>query len=203
MSILPAIARLLVAEHNRRPITGDALLIGRQTVAFDPSMTDVEFFKSIAPDIRSVRALDVSGYEGADIIHDLNDELPVTLHNIADFIFDGSCLDNLFDPANAMRSFSRMLRPGGRLFCFEHGTPIQSAFVCFSPEWFRGFFTANAWPDFSVTAQSFDNIMDETWVPGPPCGRDFVTVALGTKGFASTDHKSPIQEQYRKLHEAA
>ncbi len=84
-----------------------------------------------------VIALDVSDYEGAEIIHDLNTPLPNKYRSVADFIFNGSCLDNLFDPAMAIKSMSKMLRPGGRVMHVEHGSPIQGAFLCYSPEFFR------------------------------------------------------------------
>jgi hypothetical protein len=46
-----------------------------------------------------VRAIDVSGYEGAEIVHDLNLPIPASLTAIADVIVDGSTLDNTFDVA--------------------------------------------------------------------------------------------------------
>jgi 2-polyprenyl-3-methyl-5-hydroxy-6-metoxy-1,4-benzoquinol methylase len=62
-----------------------------------------------------VKAVDVSPYEGAEVIHDLNQPLPDRLRGTADFIVDGSVLDNVFDPATGLRNLTEMLRPGGRL----------------------------------------------------------------------------------------
>ena len=58
--------------------------------------------------------LDVSHYEFAEIVHDLCQAVPENLYEQFDFIFNWSCLDNIFDPATAMKNMSRMLRPGGR-----------------------------------------------------------------------------------------
>jgi hypothetical protein len=48
----------------------------------------------------------VSPYEGAEIIHDLNRPVPDKLKESADFIVDGSTLDNVFDPAMVLRNFA-------------------------------------------------------------------------------------------------
>src|SRR5262245_28941827 len=118
MGILPQMAKFLVREHKHKSIAGDILLIGRQSVVltleqalallesedvkprenflheFDSGnyITDRCFFSMLSPG--RLCALDVSDYEEAEIIHDLNTELPAKYHNIADFIFNGSCLDN-------------------------------------------------------------------------------------------------------------
>src|ERR1700691_6486990 len=73
---------------------------------------DDAFFRLLG--VPAIRALDHSGYEGAEIIHDLNRPIPAHLENTADFILDGSTLDNLFSPSTAIQSVARMLRPGGR-----------------------------------------------------------------------------------------
>jgi hypothetical protein len=62
-----------------------------------------------------VLALDHSNYEGAEIIHNLTTPVPPELRKRADFILDGSPLDNVFDPATVITNFAEMLRPGGRL----------------------------------------------------------------------------------------
>jgi SAM-dependent methyltransferase len=64
---------------------------------------------------REVRALDVSGYEGADIVHDLNEPVPEELEGRFDLVFDGGSLEHVFDVPAALRNYMRMVRPGGRL----------------------------------------------------------------------------------------
>jgi SAM-dependent methyltransferase len=64
---------------------------------------------------REVRALDVSDYEGADIVHDLNEPVPEELHGRFDVVFDGGSLEHVFDLPTALRSYMRMVSPGGRL----------------------------------------------------------------------------------------
>ena len=64
---------------------------------------------------REVTALDVSGYEGAEIVHDLNEPVPPELERRFDVVFDGGSLEHVFDVPTALRSYMRMVRPGGRL----------------------------------------------------------------------------------------
>src|SRR5258708_16451589 len=195
MSIFPAIIRLLKAEHAYRPIKGDLVLIGRQRVELPEPTSDVELFASFCS--ARVRALDVSPYEGAEII------------------FDGSCLDNLFDPGMAIRSLWAMLRPGGRIMLFEHSTAIQGALVSFSPEWFFDFFAANHYEDCQIKLGMFTSMQEawilQDWLPfddkekpvtaSPDVG-NFVSIVLAEKGRASTDDVLPIQGYYREVHRA-
>src|SRR5690349_9414278 len=135
-------------EHAYRPIIGDVLFIGRQTVYFSPQdlarrlrdhcaevdagaievdrttvnrnlagelATDRSIFRALGLPAERIKALDVSPYEGAEVIHDLNQPIPANLRGCADFIVDGSTLDNVFDPAMALRNYAELLRPGGRL----------------------------------------------------------------------------------------
>ena len=128
------LASLIIREHAWRPITGTVLLLGRQTMFFTPEyamalvreaglpvpnvdfradsstrlskesyISDEDFFRLLG--VPTIRALDVSAYEGADIVHDLTTPIPPEMEGIADFILDGSTLDNVFDAlAQAWRS---------------------------------------------------------------------------------------------------
>ena len=59
-------------------------------------MTDRALFKSFST--CSVSAVDISDYEGAEIILDLCSDVPEEFHNRFDFIIDAGSLDNIFDP---------------------------------------------------------------------------------------------------------
>ena len=177
-----------------------------------PYITDRSFF-SMFSDARVI-ALDVSAYEGAEIVHDLNFPLPRGNENIADFIFNGSCLDNLFDPATAIKSMSKMLRPNGRIVHLEHGTAIQGALLCYSPEWFFDFYAINNYVDCKTFVCTFiDSIVghwqvslwhpfrlegDERKLSSSSLGiGDFVNIVIAEKGSHSTNDRTPIQSHYR------
>jgi hypothetical protein len=67
-------------------------------------------------------SLDVSSYENAAIIRDLNLPAPSDLNGRFDFIYNGSCLDNVFNPAQAIINLSSMLSTTGRILHLKHGT---------------------------------------------------------------------------------
>lgn len=166
-------------------------------------ITDRSFFSLFTG--AELKSLDVSPYEGADIIHDMNDELPDAYRDTADFVFDGSCLDNIFDPARALRSMSKLLRVGGRIFCFNHSTLIQSAYLAFSPEWFWDFFEVNGFKNIRMFSCAFENVLGPwnvyPWLPGTAYPkRDFITVAIAEKTDETTTSVAPIQAHYRKMH---
>ena len=218
MSLFPAVMDLLRAEAAFKPITGDLVLIGRQRVEHS-EQTDKEFFATLGD--ASFHALDVSDFEGADIIHDLNAPLPRHLYGIADFIFDGSCLDNIFNTAAAMRTLSRLLKPGGRIVLMEHGTAFQGpgapagALMTFSPEWFFDFFAAFDYADCQIYLAVFPwgmfrgdwsvrqwepfDAHDNPVSPTPMCG-DFVNIVIAEKGLGTPVEIMPIQAQYRLMH---
>lgn len=63
--------------------------------------------------------MDVSDYEGANVLHDLNHPVPPALHGQYDFILDGGTSEHVFDIAEAFRNYHRMLRKGGQLLAFN------------------------------------------------------------------------------------
>jgi len=97
----------------------------------------------LAMGARSVHALDYSSYEGAEILHDLNKPLPHELGDVCDLLFDSGSLEHVFNVPEALASYIKLVRPGGRIIldmpttgCCGHG------FYQFSPELFFNFFNA-------------------------------------------------------------
>jgi len=62
----------------------------------------------------AMEAMDFSDYEGATILHDLNQPVPKKLEQQFDFIFDGGTLEHVFNVPVALENVFRMLKPGGR-----------------------------------------------------------------------------------------
>jgi SAM-dependent methyltransferase len=162
--------------------------------------------------------LDRSPYEGADIIHDMNSPLPVELVGKYDFIYNGSCMGNIFDPVSFIRNTSKMLKVGGRLLMTEASGPNPGAYLTFSPQWFFSFFAVNNFVDCKVylvvgrdpgpNRYMYDCDLflwkpDFTRIEGydyhAACrtldGLSHVLI-LAEKGPDSTDDQSPVQLQY-------
>ena len=247
MGIMAPIVRLLLREHLRRNFTGRGLLIGRQTIPISPDeaiaiikeegislranvnaidkstrsardrgyIDDGAFF-SLFSDM-DVTSLDVTDYEGAEIVHNMHEPIPNELENSFDFIWNGSCLDNMFDPSTAMQNTARMLKPNGRVFCMEMTSPHFDAYTMYSNAWFFDYFAVNGFAECQVLNIFFSP--DDLWSGPyhvftadsfearsrliPTLGMEkyaMLTFATAQKGSGSSFDKKPIQWQYRPDH---
>jgi hypothetical protein len=86
---------------------------------------------------QKVDSLDASSYEGASLIHDLNEPLPPLHKGQYDLVFDGGTLEHVFNFPVAIRNAMEAVRIGGHLFLH---TPTNNycghGFYQFSPELF-------------------------------------------------------------------
>lgn len=185
MGIPKLFAEMIVREHIFRPLAGEALVVGRQTVEFKPdeitsfmqglgAVPAVAGALEIDKDTRAtegtsisdraffrllgleqLKFLDVTDYEKADIIHDLSDPLPDYLLGVADVVVDGATLDNVFNPAQALISLAGMLRPGGRVFLYNVGSDHTGPYTVLTPLWFYDYFVGNGFPRVLVYASVF------------------------------------------------
>jgi len=249
---------VILREHTHKPLHGDALFIGRQTVSltrdeaiaklqsygipsaidpasieidtstihhrpgFETSISDVSFLRLLG--LRNIRALDHSSYEKAEIIHDLRRPLPWRLRRSADIVIDGSTLDNVFTPATVLQNFARLLKPGGRLFMLNAGSPYDTAYVLTTPMWYVDYFVANGFADCKVYVvvgdemnldkKNFDKknfnvfYVDLAQIESRrrEMGRflslrPLSIVVFAEKGTRSTWDKLPIQQDYRSPEE--
>jgi len=210
----------LFEEENIQPRSGYFVELDNSTVTTAGSafLTDRSFLSMFTD--AEVIALDASACENAEIVHDLNDPLPVQYENAADFIINGNCLSNVFDPVTAIESLSRMLRPGGRMFSFELGTQAHGAFLMYSPEWFFGFYAANSYDGCKIYVAHFDQDLNDDydvylWHPffdqnGQPNrspmridDSDFLLYVVAMKGVNSTNDRAPTQASYRMMQDLA
>jgi SAM-dependent methyltransferase len=111
-------------------------------------VSDRSFYAAFSP--ARLTVLDVIDYERPDIVHDMTRPIDPSLEGRFDFVINGSCLDNLFDPVMALKNTARMLRPGGRLFQFEACNSLPAAYLKYSPDWFHDYFAVNEFADCKV-----------------------------------------------------
>lgn len=141
--------RFLKAIHNDSGDFKKTLTIGRQGMYIqkhsveailgiqDFGMTDFcepmlqKYFGSTIVD-----SIDNSTYEGASLIYDLNNPLPNDIGKY-DTIFDGGCLEHIFNINQALKNLSGLCNPGGQII---HVLPANNqcghGFWQFSPELF-------------------------------------------------------------------
>lgn len=241
----------IIREHRYRPITGDVMTVGRQTVyytpeqlldllrnhgmpldvdpntieldkdtidrlpGFDPRLvTDVALLRLLG--VQNPRALDHSDYEGAQIVHDLRYPLPPNLEGIADFMIDGSTLDNIFTPSTVIQNYAALLKPGGRLLTTNAFSSLESAYVIMTPMWYFDYFVTNGFADCRVYIILYfedgdrDNVyaldLDFLRAAKRDMGRfgspyRSTTIVFAEKGDHSTHLKLPNQQDYRSQQE--
>jgi hypothetical protein len=170
-------------------------------------ITDSTFFGLLG--VRNVRAIDHSTYEGADIILDLNEPLPEPQESSVEFLFGGSVLDNIFDPATYIKNLARLLRPGGRLIDQNLASFHHHAYLLASPAWFFDYFVLNRFSDCKIyllqvgavwhlyglevdPAEDFIGDMGSA-----PLSEPFGIVVVAEKGRDSSWNIVPSQDQYR------
>lgn len=175
-------------------------------------ITDRYFMKMLG--VEDLRFVDVSDYEGADIVADLGYPVDDSLHERFDFIYNGGCLDNMFNPATAIINMSRMLRPGGRVVCLESASSYNSPYLMYSPGWFFDYYVTNGFSDCKVYVCSYRDLRTLFFGPwdlfyydwqfnknGPSPeaihSNHLLIITIAEKAADSTADRQPIQYQYR------
>lgn len=138
------------------------------------TVDDRELIASLSPEIKQVDVLDMSAYEGANVICDLNYPVPDRLLNQYDFIYDSSVLDNVFNPASLVSNIAGMLKSRGRAIMLNVASFYPGALVSVHPEWFYGFFAINKFFDCKIyltenTQPGINRFVYDThlWLYGP------------------------------------
>ena len=98
---------------------------------------------------REVVITDVSDYEGATLLMDLNNPAPEELTGQFDVILDIGTLEHLFDVPMALANLARMLKIGGELILIlPASNAIDHGFYSFSPTLLFDYFKANGFDNF-------------------------------------------------------
>lgn len=111
--------------------------------------SDVAVFRTLGA--AEVLALDCSAFEGAELVHDLNQPLPDRLASRFDLVLDSGTLEHVFDVRTALINANRMVKPGGRVI---HMTPCNNyanhGFYQFSPTLLIDYYEANGFDGLQV-----------------------------------------------------
>jgi hypothetical protein len=176
-------------------------------------ITDDSFYAAFTGS--SYEIMDVTDYEGATIIHNLCQSVPDELMGRFDFIFNGSVLDNIFDPAAAMRHITQMLSPHGRVMHIEMASNLLFEYLIYSPDWFLDYYVVNGFRNCRIYVCTFNNVEELKFGPWQvyayrPRGdgnvgvslREVVTahavlIVVAERWPSSTFDKMPIQWCYR------
>lgn len=195
--------RLLLEQHRTRPFSGAVLELGRQDIyasldemkewarIHSVALRDVAASASNKPHLRekkyvddvtafkalgfdAVESLDVSSYEGATYVHDMNLPVPAALHAKYDLIFDGGTIEHIFDQASVFRNIGAMLKVGGRVIHvspssnhMDHGLYMYSPTLFFDYYWANGYEIAGSYLlQYDIFAHETTPTLVYEYVPG-------------------------------------
>lgn len=118
-------------------------------------------------------SIDATNYEKANLIVDLNVfpqqkrilgiEFNKKSAGDFDYVYDGGCLDNVWNPSNALINLASMIKPEGRIINWAAGSNWPGNMCAISPEWLLGFYTINNFTKIRV--YSFCIVNDGTVYP--------------------------------------
>ena len=247
MGIPRGTARLLLDEHRRQPFTGRVLQFGRSSIYFtwdelqhwaglhqvklapvqdvrlshDPRLAqqgcidDHTFFEALGFD--EVESCDISDWEGAEHVFDLNLPVPEDLHGRFDVVLDPGSSLQIFHQPNLLANIHALLKVGGRIvhagvpsnnhmdlgfymfsptffhdFYSANGYRIETELVCvLEPYWHRGRLHAPPWKIYRYTSGCLDHINY-----GRYGGRQTALFAVATRLEQSTGDRIPQLGQY-------
>jgi hypothetical protein len=93
--------------------------------------------------VDELEILDNSAYEGATLIHDLNQQIPESLCAHFDAVIDAGTLEHVFNFPVALANLMKMVKVGGSIFITTPANNLCGhGFYQFSPELFFRAFTA-------------------------------------------------------------
>lgn len=146
-----ALHLLYLRQKYRDKMTGRILQLGRQDTYFDfptfkaraqsigTNLIDVPITtvknpwidQSVIDDqtlfsalgFQRVESLDFVPNEKPSLVHDLNEQVPSSLHERWDVIYDGGTFEHVFDLATAFSNIHKMLKPGGLII---HESPTNN-----------------------------------------------------------------------------
>lgn len=161
MAIPLQVAALWASEHRQRPFGGRLLQLGRQSLFFDRAAfqqwcqrgqlptppgnhppTDMDLFPLFG--FHEIESTDLAADDRPTFLHDLNRPVPAEYHGRYDCVYDGGTIEHVFNPAEALTSVVKLLKPGGRaVHLAVTSNYVDHGFYQLSPTLFWDFYTAN------------------------------------------------------------
>lgn len=204
---------------KKKPL-GDTITIGRQTlyvinsivkriVGTKLSYNDQPYCEELLKeDFGAIRvdSIDYSAYENATYVHDMNKPLPADLRGKYDTVYDGGCLEHIYNAPQALENCSLLCRPGGQIL---HILPTNNfcghGFWQFSPELFFSLYSeSNGYKETEVFVADLSDTRKWYQVTAPSNGRR-VTISSATEmyvlvrtvlGRTDFSHSGVLQSDY-------
>lgn len=101
-----------------------------------------EFFRLLGA--KETASVDRSAFEGATLLHDLNERFPENLRGYYDLVVDGGTLEHVFNYPAALRNCMELVRVGGHFVTFTPASgQMGHGFYQFSPDLLYRVFSAD------------------------------------------------------------
>lgn len=157
MGIDKDVAKFLLSARERGADFARVLMLGNQRADFferdykilsdafnlkdfPQTTSGADFFRYLGAS--EISAMDYSDYEGADVLHDLNQPIGDDLKERFTFILDGGTLEHVFNFPVALRNAMEMVSIGGQFAVIAGGNNfLGHGFYQFSPELFYRVFS--------------------------------------------------------------
>ncbi len=194
-----------------RPDKGKFLIYGRPTLRWDGAPSPEDYYKS-AFGYSEVHSLDVSAYEGATFVHDLNDPaLPPELVGQYDYVSMGGTAEHIFNVGNALWKAAELVKVGGVVICSGPANNwLDHGFYQLCPTLKFDYFQQNGFELGSSTATLFRPDEDDfrrvvPLYPGEAWTLNYVPARIShtlraTRLATSTSRALPLQSIYRVKH---
>jgi hypothetical protein len=164
----------LLYGFSKESLTGlfDQSSIDTDTLRTRNSISDASYIKNLVG--METFSFDATDYENAGVILDLNkpfdDQLNQSQLNKFDGLFDGGCLDNVWNPAQSQMNLASLLDSGGRIINWVSASNWPGAFCMISCEWLLSFYAINGFKNIRVywfhpisDGTNWPNLTAEVW----------------------------------------
>ena len=150
----------------------DSKAIDQDTLRTRNSVSDSAYVKNLIK--METFSFDATSYENPERILDLNtpfdSQLQVSEMNRFDGLFDGGCLDNVWNPAQSQMNLASLLKSKGRLINWVSASNWPGAFCMISCEWLLSFYAINKFRNIRVywfhpiqDGTNWPNLSAEVW----------------------------------------
>lgn len=141
----------------------DGVSLGDLVARVDDASAGEELIARLGAE--TVDSMDNSPYEGANVIHNLNEPVPDHLKLAYDVVFDGGTLEHIFDYPAALANSMQMVREGGWFLSIAPSNMWNGhGFYQLSPEVFRTALSERHGFELKLMAFALSKFHKEYWV---------------------------------------
>jgi len=166
------LARLYGVESELLDGLFDSRAVDQDTLRTRNSVSDAAYIKNLIN--METFSFDATSYENAQRILDLNkpfdSQMDSSELNRFDGLYDGGCLDNVWNPAQSQMNLASLLKKNGRIINWACASNWPGAYTMISCEWLLSFYAINKFSNIRVywfhpiqDGTNWPNLSAEVW----------------------------------------